>query len=98
MGFPLARVVRACQSLGEDGQRIINFCLLADKVTESFKQAGEREVEHVLLLKSLNEEEARRHLGAFVRLKDFGFDSKAIHDALSECGGDHDKALEQLLK
>lgn len=109
MGFPLDRVVRTCLALkaAEDpdgGQRIINFCLLVDKVSEALKRDGggvvvdEKEVEHTLLAKSLEVDPSLRHLRAFRRLKDLGFDSRAIHDALAQCGGDHDKALETLLK
>lgn len=100
MGFPLDRVLRICQALGtgkeDSGQQMINFCLLVDKfvTAEGF---DESETEHVLLLKSMDEEQSRKHLLGFRKLKDLGFPSKAVHDALVECQSDQEKALEKLL-
>lgn len=57
-------------------------------------------VEHVLhmLGPDENEKNLKKHFEAFKSLKDFGFDTKAIHKALHECDCDRDKALEKLLK
>ena len=99
MGFPLARVVRTCQALNtDDSRQIINFCLLVNKFIEEEGFKDESEVEHVLLMKSADEKAAKQHLQKFTQLKEFGFDSRSIHDALLKCNGDKDKALEQLLK
>ena len=100
MGFPLDRVIRICQvkkGSQDLGQTIINFCLLVDKFStaEGFDAA---EAEHVLMLKSMDEDATRKHLTAFRRLKDLGFPAKNVHDALVEAKSDHDKALELLLK
>jgi hypothetical protein len=56
------------------------------------------QVEHVLHINSMDESATRKHLRAFGQLKDLGFVTKDIHDALIECGGSHEKALEHLLK
>ena len=114
MGFPMDRVVRTCQALGEDSQQIIHFCLLVDQIAEKEKYPEKEvrtyseilrsvltrlmQVEHVLHLKSMDEEATRKHLRAFMQLKDLGFVTKDIHDALVVCGGSHEKALEHLLK
>lgn len=103
MGFPLARVVRGCrpQALGSDSQQLINFCLLVDKLAEdlSLKSGKEtEEVEEALLMHDLKTEEAFRHIQAFRKLRDLGFDSRAIHEALMDTPDlDHTKALEKLL-
>jgi hypothetical protein len=34
MGFPMERVGRTCQALGEDAQLIIQFCILVDQFVE----------------------------------------------------------------
>ena len=55
-------------------------------------------VEHVLHLKKMEEDETRKHLRAFVQLRDLGFARSDIHDALVHSGTSHDKALEHLLR
>ena len=102
MGFPLSRAVKACLALGDDSQKIINFCLLVDRFAGELGGGAdaEKEAEHALLLKggTLDEEAAAKHLRAFASLRSLGFEASAVHAALEECGGDHDKALEKLLK
>jgi len=97
MGFPAERVVRTCKALGEDSQKIIHFCLLVDQFVEKDK-FPEEEVEHVLHMKKMEEDETRKHLSAFVQLRDLGFARNDIHDALVHTGTSHDKALEHLLR
>ena len=48
MGFPVARVVRTCQALGEDSQQIIHFCLLVDQFVEAEK-FPEKEVSYICI-------------------------------------------------
>ena len=33
MGFALDRVAKGCKSFGDDRQKIINYCLMVDKLT-----------------------------------------------------------------
>ena len=55
-------------------------------------------VEHVLHMKNMEEDETRKHLRAFVQLRDLGFARNDIHDALVHTDTSHDKALEHLLR
>ena len=55
-------------------------------------------VENVLHMKKMEEDETRKHLSAFVQLRDLGFARNDIHDALVHTGTSHDKALEHLLR
>lgn len=99
MGFSLERVVNGCKSLGDDRQKLINFCLMVDKIlsTDKVKFAAQ-EVEYVVPIHNLDEDASLKHLRAFHRLEEFGFDRFAIHNALIDTNLDHDKALEKLLK
>ena len=97
MGFPLARVTKVCRTLGDDEQQIINFCLIVDKFVESESFDAEP-AEHALLLHSVNEEKARKHLEVFKRLAEFGFESEKIHFALIQNDLDYEKTVESLLK
>lgn len=97
MGFPLERVAKVCEKLGDDQQQIVNYCLMVAKLSEEEKFPV-KEVEEALLLHNVNEENARKHLKAYQQLADIGFDSSSIHKALVECQLDYSKALEQLLK
>ena len=45
-----------------------------------------------------DEEQSTKHLRAFQKLEELGFDRLAIHNALIKTQLDHDKALEILLK
>ena len=96
MGFPLARVAKICRALGDDEQQMINFCLLVDKLHEE-KHGDPGDIEDVLLLHSVDESRARKHLESFVRLADFGFAKRKIHDALTAANLDYNKAVEKLL-
>lgn len=98
MGFNLARVVKGYKSLGDDRQKLINFCLLVDKLLNSGSKFTEAEVEYVIPIHNLNEDSSKKHLKAFYRLIELGFDREAIHQALISTQLDHDKALEKLLK
>ena len=106
MGFPLERLGKACKSLGDDDQQMINYCLLVDKLMEDsaimkIKKSTSNyssTVEDVVLMHSLDESKSRKHLESFSRLAEFGFETSKTHKALIECSFDHEKALEQLLK
>ena len=56
------------------------------------------EVEYVVPIHNLDEDSSKKHLKAFHKLEEFGFDRVAIHTALIDTKLDHDKALEKLLK
>ena len=57
-----------------------------------------KEVEYVLPIHNLDEDLSRKHLRAFQKLEELGFDRMATHNALMNTKLDHDKALEILLK
>lgn len=98
MGFNLERVVNGCKSLGDDKQKLINFCLLVDKILSCGEKFKAADVEYVVPIHNLDEEMSKKHLRAFLKLEELGFDRYAIHNALIDTKLDHDKALEKLLK
>lgn len=98
MGFSLERVVNGCKSLGDDKQKLINFCLLVDKILSGGEKFKAADVEYVVPIHNLDEETSKKHLRAFHKLEELGFDRYAIHNALIDTKLDHDKALEKLLK
>ena len=98
MGFSLERVAKGCKSLGDDRQKILNFCLLVDKLLSSGDKFSADEVEYVVPIHNLDEEMSKKHLRAFYKLEELGFERVAIHNALVSTKLDHDKALEKLLK
>ena len=77
---------------------MLNFCLLVDKLCDEIRQACPDDVEDAVLLHSTNEDQSRKHLLEFVKLADFGFPKRTIHDALIANNLDHTKTLEQLLQ
>ena len=92
-------MAKGCKSFGDDRQKIINFCLLVDKLANSpGEKFRDNEVEYVIPIHNLDEETSVKHLRAFQKLEEFGFDRLAIHNALLSTKLDHDKALEILLK
>jgi hypothetical protein len=107
MGFPLQRIILAFQTFGSNGkvdeeaigQKIINFCLTVARLAEVIR-LSEADVEGALvrLGPEADEDRIQAHLRAFGKLKDLGFDTTDIHVALINSNGDHDKALEHLLK
>ena len=106
MGFPLDRLAKACKSIGDDDQQMINYCLLVDKILEDPMVAAKHPeasyrhvVEDVVLMHSLEDTKIRKHLESYGRLAEFGFEPPSkIHSALVECDLDYEKALEQMLK
>ena len=106
MGFPLERLGKACRAIGNDEQKLINYCLFVDKVLEDSSIShrklgpnGSDVVEDVVLIHSSDETKIKKHLEAFGRLIEFGFEPPSkIHTALTECDLDYEKALEQMLK
>jgi len=95
MGFPLPRLVKGCQAVGKDSQKLINFCLVVDRlVDEGFAIPDSEEV---AMLHNADEEVCRKHLQSFQQLAEIGFPSKDVHQALIACSFDHQKALEQLI-
>ena len=107
MGFPLDRLARACKVLGNDDQKLINYCLFVDKLVEDSTMASAqksvsnygRVVEEAAFRHSMDEEKTRKHLKAFCRLAEFGFEPPSkVHDALIKCDLDYEKAFEQMLE
>ena len=87
-----------CKALGDDEQQMINFCLLVDKIAEEVgRPARPEDVEDAVLLHSVIEDRAKKHVAEFVKLQDFGFHKRRVHDALVETNLDGDKTLEKLL-
>jgi len=96
MGFPLPRLAKGCQAVGGDSQKLINFCLVVDRlVDEGFSTVDS---EDVAMLHNADEEVCRKHLKSFQQLAELGFPSKDVHQALLATNFDHQKALEQLIK
>jgi len=96
MGFPLHRLTRAAKSVGADSQKLINFCVLVDRLVE---EGWKEDVSiDAALLHASDQTLSRQHLRGFVRLAELGFKSQDIHRALIDSGQDHQKALEQLIQ
>ena len=79
-------------------QKLINYCLLVDKILSEESKFSSNEVEYVIPIHNLDEDISKKHLRAFHKLEELGFDRVAIHTALIDTKLDHDKALEKLLK
>jgi len=95
MGFPLSRLAKGCQAVGGDSQKLINFCLVVDRlVDEGFAIPDSEEV---AMLHNADEEVCRKHLRSFQQLAEIGFPNKDVHQALIASSFDHQKALEQLI-
>jgi len=95
MGFPLSRLAKGCQAVGANSQKLINFCLVVDRlVDEGFSTA---DCEEVAMLHNADEDVCRKHLKSFQQLAEIGFPSKDVHQALIASSFDHQKALEQLI-
>ena len=98
MGFALERVAKGCKSFGDDRQKIINYCLLVEDLVNEVGKSSAIEVEYVIPIHNLDKEVSMKHLKAFFKLEELGFNRIDIHDALVSAKLDHDKALEKLLK
>jgi len=95
MGFPLPRLAKGCQAVGADHQKLINFCLVVDRLVE--EGHPELEAAHVAMLHNGDEAVCRTHLQSFSQLAEIGFPSKDVHEALIQHSFDHQKALDQLI-
>jgi len=96
MGFPLTRLAKGCQAVGGNSQKLINFCLVVDRlVDEGFTTSDSEEV---AMLHNAQEDICRQHLKSFQQLAEIGFPSKDVHEALIASSFDHQKALEQLIR
>lgn len=96
MGFPLSRLVTAVRSVGADSQKLISFCVLVDKyVEEGFAEDVSLDV---VLLHASDETASRKHLSGYLKLAEFGFEKKDIHQALIDSDLDQMKALDTLIK
>jgi len=95
MGFPLSRLAKGCQAVGANQQKLINFCLVVDRLVE--EGHPELEAAHVAMLHNGDEAVCRTHLQSFSQLAEIGFPSKDVHEALIQHSFDHQKALDQLI-
>ena len=98
MGFALERVAKGCKSFGDDRQKIINYCLMVEDMVNEVGKSSAEEVEYVIPIHNMDKDVSMKHLKAFFRLQELGFNRIAIHDALMTAKLDHDKALEKLLR
>ncbi|XP_059478899.1 ubiquitin-associated protein 1 [Neocloeon triangulifer] len=95
MGFPVAKVVRACKIIGEDHKKVVDFLLQVQALEE--KGFPDTKVEYVLGTLKLDEQRAQQFLPVFVQLVDLGFAEEKVSAALIQSGCDRDKALDALL-
>lgn len=95
MGFPLSRLAKGCQAVGANHQKLINFCLVVDRLVD--EGYPELEASHVAMLHNADEKMCRTHLQSFSHIADIGFPSKDVHEALIQHSFDHQKALDQLI-
>jgi len=96
MGFPLARLAKGVTAVGANSQKLINFCLVVDRlVDEGFNVEA---CEDVVMLHNADEEVCRKHLRSFQQIAEIGFPSRDVHQALIASSFDHQKALDQLIR
>ncbi|PSN29345.1 hypothetical protein C0J52_27117 [Blattella germanica] len=95
MGFALPRVARACQLLGEDDKKIVEFLLQVQSLEEK-NYPGDR-VEKALIVNRYNVDHAIKYLDALAQLLDLGFPEDHVSDALVMFNNDRDKALDKLI-
>ncbi|KAJ9586457.1 hypothetical protein L9F63_019895 [Diploptera punctata] len=95
MGFALPRVARACQLLGEDDKKIVEYLLQVQSLEEK-SYPGDR-VEKALIVNRYNSEHAIKYLDALTQLLDLGFPEDQVSDALVMFNNDRDKALDKLI-
>jgi len=96
MGFPLARLAKGVTAVGANSQKLINFCLVVDRlVDEGFNVEA---CEDVAMLHNADEEVCRKHLRSYQQIAEIGFPSREVHQALIASSFDHQKALDQLIR
>ncbi|XP_063245080.1 ubiquitin-associated protein 1 [Bacillus rossius redtenbacheri] len=95
MGFPLARVARACQTFGNNEKMVVEFLLQVHSLEER-GHPGDR-AENALVLNDYNLSQAEEHLSAMGQLLDLGFPESLVSRALLDCGNDRDRALDALI-
>lgn len=95
MGFSLPRVARACQLLGEDDKKVVEF-LLQIQCLEEKNYPGDQ-AERALIVNRYNVSHAVKYLEAMVQLLDLGFPEDLVSDALVTSDNDRDRALDQLI-
>lgn len=95
MGFSLPRVARACQLLGEDDKKVVEF-LLQIQYLEDKSYPGDQ-VEKALIVNRYNVSHAVKYLEAMVQLLDLGFPEDLVSDALVKSDNDRDRALDHLI-
>ncbi|KAK6631290.1 hypothetical protein RUM44_005816 [Polyplax serrata] len=95
MGFPLARVARACEMFQNNDKKIIEF-LLQVQILEEKQYPGDL-IEKALALNKFQLSDAVRYLEAMIVLLDLGFDEKHAEEALMATNNDRDKALDMLI-
>ncbi|XP_047003897.1 probable basic-leucine zipper transcription factor Q isoform X1 [Schistocerca americana] len=95
MGFPLPRTARACQLVGSDDKKMVEFLLLVQALEER-GYPGDR-AERALTVNECDLKEAERCLEATTQLLDLGFPEDRVAEALANCNNDRDQALEHLI-
>ncbi|XP_049836600.1 ubiquitin-associated protein 1-like isoform X2 [Schistocerca gregaria] len=95
MGFPLPRTARACQLVGSDDKKMVEFLLLVQALEER-GYPGDR-AERALTVNECDLKEAERCLEATTQLLDLGFPEDRVAEALAKCNNDRDQALEHLI-
>ncbi|KAF4533041.1 hypothetical protein B566_EDAN000735 [Ephemera danica] len=95
MGFPLDRVARACETVGQDHKKVLDYLLQV----QTFEEKGfpVSQVEFAIGKLSLDEPKALKFLPALGQLVDLGFSEEQASTALLKTNFDRDKALDTLL-
>ncbi|XP_031563766.1 ubiquitin-associated protein 1-like isoform X2 [Actinia tenebrosa] len=94
MGFPMPRIARAVQRLGEKDKEVIDFLVIVEKLTE--EGFPDDDVEIALSLFDDDEKKALEFLKLSESFKQLGFEEPYIQEALKAADNDHDKALDFL--
>lgn len=95
MGFPRARVARACQKLGSNDKKIVEFLLSLESLLDAGYQEGR--AEHALSMHNQDLQATTKYLQVESQLLDLGFPADRVSEALVKFNCDRDQALEFLI-
>ncbi|XP_078621179.1 ubiquitin-associated protein 1-like isoform X2 [Branchiostoma floridae x Branchiostoma japonicum] len=95
MGFPVERVARAVQNVGQDEKKVIDRLCLLDRLCQ--RGFPESRVEEALDFHSGSEAEVGSYLSLLLKFEEMGFPQDKIKEALIVSSNDEHKALDMLM-
>ncbi|CAH1255656.1 UBAP1 [Branchiostoma lanceolatum] len=95
MGFPMERVARTVQKVGQDEKKVIDRLCLLDRLCQ--RGFPESRVEEALDFHSGSEAEVGSYLSLLLKFEEMGFPQDKIKEALIVSSNDEHKALDMLM-